>query len=155
MPSSGLQYTRYIHFRGLLSLTEFCDVQNSLWVKSCVLLYWQGYCTALEHKRRQPNCGVQQRAPPIYGRAAIALGAGPHSSFYYNTFTANFQNGSYSASYCCESDTFWLQYADDLAVVMVTLCDYMTRKFQRHIRRKRHDVLHMSPQYGELRPTSG
>jgi len=23
---------------------------------------------------------------------------------------------------------------------MVTLCDYMTRKFQRHIRRKRHDV---------------
>jgi len=78
-PSSGLQYTRYIHFRGLLSLTEFCDVQNSLWVKSCVLLYWQGYCTALEHKRRQPNCGVQQRAPPIYGRAAITFGIGPHS----------------------------------------------------------------------------
>ena len=27
---------------------------------------------------RQPNCGVQQRAPPIFGRAAIALGTGPH-----------------------------------------------------------------------------
>jgi len=27
---------------------------------------------------RQPNCGVQQRAPPIFGRAAITLGIGPH-----------------------------------------------------------------------------
>ena len=30
---------------------------------------------------RQPNCGVQQRAPPIFGRAAITLGIGPRSSF--------------------------------------------------------------------------
>jgi len=27
---------------------------------------------------RQPNCGVQQRAPPIFCRAAITLGIGPH-----------------------------------------------------------------------------
>ena len=27
---------------------------------------------------RQPNCGVQQRASPIFGRAAIRLGIGPH-----------------------------------------------------------------------------
>jgi len=27
---------------------------------------------------RQPNCSVQQRAPPIFGRAAITLGIGPH-----------------------------------------------------------------------------
>ena len=26
----------------------------------------------------QPNCGVQQRASPIFGRAAIRLGIGPH-----------------------------------------------------------------------------
>ena len=32
---------------------------------------------------RQPNCGVEQRAPPIFGRAAITLGIGPHSSSYY------------------------------------------------------------------------
>jgi len=25
-------------------------------------------------------CGVEQRAPPIFGRAAITLGIGPHSS---------------------------------------------------------------------------
>jgi len=25
-------------------------------------------------------CGVEERAPPIFGRAAITLGIGPHSS---------------------------------------------------------------------------
>jgi len=29
---------------------------------------------------RQPNCGVAQRAPPMFGRATITLGIGPHSS---------------------------------------------------------------------------
>ena len=29
---------------------------------------------------RQLNCGVEQRAPPIFGRATIRLGIGPHSS---------------------------------------------------------------------------
>ena len=32
----------------------------------------------------QPNCGVEQRAPPIFGRATITLGIGPHSSFGVN-----------------------------------------------------------------------
>jgi len=27
-------------------------------------------------------CGVEQRTPPIFGRAAITLGTGPHSSYY-------------------------------------------------------------------------
>jgi len=27
---------------------------------------------------RQPNCDVEQRAPLIFGRAAITLGIGPH-----------------------------------------------------------------------------
>jgi len=27
---------------------------------------------------RQPNCGAQQRSPPIFGRATITLGIGPH-----------------------------------------------------------------------------
>jgi len=38
---------------------------------------WQHYCTA-SSSGRQPNCGVEQRAPPILGRAAITLGIGPH-----------------------------------------------------------------------------
>ena len=28
-------------------------------------------------------CGVEQRAPPMFGRAAITMGIGPHSSYYY------------------------------------------------------------------------
>jgi len=27
---------------------------------------------------RQPNCGVQQMAPPIFDTAAMTLGIGPH-----------------------------------------------------------------------------
>jgi len=27
-------------------------------------------------------CGVEQRAPPIFGRAAVTLGVGPHSSSF-------------------------------------------------------------------------
>jgi len=30
------------------------------------------------------RCGVEQRAPPIFGKAAITLGIGPHSSFCLN-----------------------------------------------------------------------
>jgi len=30
-------------------------------------------------------CYVEQRAPPIFGRAAIALGIGPNSSYYFFT----------------------------------------------------------------------
>jgi len=33
----------------------------------------------------QTACGVEQRAPPVVGRAAITLGIGPRSSFVYFT----------------------------------------------------------------------
>ena len=42
---------------------------------------WQPYCTALEYWALATLCGVEQRAPPIFGSAAITLGIGPHSSF--------------------------------------------------------------------------
>jgi len=29
-------------------------------------------------------CDTEQRAPPTFGRAAITLGIGPHSSYYYS-----------------------------------------------------------------------
>jgi len=32
---------------------------------------------------RQPNCGVEQRAPPTLGMATIRLCIGPHSSYIY------------------------------------------------------------------------
>jgi len=47
-PSLGL--VRYIYiFEGSCTLTEFCKVQKIHFAsKSCVLLYWQHYGTALE-----------------------------------------------------------------------------------------------------------
>jgi len=48
---------------------------------SYIPIYWQRYCTALEQWASAKICGVQQRAPPIFGRAAITLGIGPHSSY--------------------------------------------------------------------------
>jgi len=38
---------------------------------------WQHYCTALVVASAK-LCGVEQRVPPIFGRAAITLGIGPH-----------------------------------------------------------------------------
>ena len=48
--------------------------------KSCILLYYLRCCTALELWASAKLCGVEQRAPPVFGRAAITLGIGPHSS---------------------------------------------------------------------------
>ena len=41
------------------------------------------YCTALYKWASAKLCGVEERAPPIFGRAAITLGIGPHSSFIW------------------------------------------------------------------------
>ena len=38
---------------------------------------------------RQPNCGVEQREPPIFGRAAITLGIGPHSKLHMDSIYQN------------------------------------------------------------------
>jgi len=79
----------YIHFRRLLPLSEFCQLQNSL----CVQVYLSHIFAALLHGtwatgvsqslRRGTRNGItelSQKAPPIFGRAAITLGIGPHSS---------------------------------------------------------------------------
>jgi len=41
-------------------------------------------------------CGVEQRAPPIFDRAAITLGIGPHSSFICLV-----ENEGLLKSHCC------------------------------------------------------
>ena len=41
---------------------------------------WQRYCTALKYCASGKLGDVEQRASPIFGRAAITLGIGPHSS---------------------------------------------------------------------------
>jgi len=43
---------------------------------------WQRYCTALQYWASAKLCGVEQTATPIFGRVAIPLGIGPHSSLF-------------------------------------------------------------------------
>jgi len=47
-----------------------------------IAIWFQRYCTCtvLQQWTSAKLCGVEQRASPIFGRAAITLGRGPHSS---------------------------------------------------------------------------
>jgi len=73
-------YTIYT-FWGLLSLREFCQLQSSL----CVQVLCSPVFAVLLHGTPDAAsaklCGAEQRAPPIFGRVAITLGIGPHSSY--------------------------------------------------------------------------
>jgi len=41
---------------------------------------WQRYCTALQQQASAKLCSFEQSVPPVFGRATITLGIGPHSS---------------------------------------------------------------------------
>jgi len=43
---------------------------------------WQRYCITLQYWVSAKLCGVEQRARPIFGRAAITMGIGPYSSSF-------------------------------------------------------------------------
>ena len=45
------------------------------------LTSWQRYCTVFQYWASAKLCGVEQRAPPIFGRVTITLGIGPHFQF--------------------------------------------------------------------------
>jgi len=79
-PSSGLVDYLYI-FGGCCPVTEFCPgAKFTASSKSCTFLYWQRYCTALEQWARAKLCGVEHTTTPIFSRATVTLGIGPHSS---------------------------------------------------------------------------
>ena len=89
-PSPGLVH--YIHIFGALApWRNFARCRIHFTSKSCVLLYWQRYCTALQqrasaklrHGTRNGITKLLQRVPPILGWAAITFGIGPHSSCKY------------------------------------------------------------------------
>jgi len=69
-------------------LTEFCHLQNSLYVQVlcspilATLLHGTpaaGVSQTLRHGTRNGITELSHRAPPIFGRAAITLGIGPRS----------------------------------------------------------------------------
>jgi len=83
---------QYIHFGRVLTANGILPpAKIILPPKSCVLLYWQCYCMqstravgvsqCLRRGTRNGITELLQRAPPTFGRAAITLGIGPHSSF--------------------------------------------------------------------------
>jgi len=65
-PYPGLLHYIYI-FGSSCPLTEFWPVQKNT-SKSYGLVCWQRYCTALQQQASAKLCGVEQRAPPIFGR---------------------------------------------------------------------------------------
>jgi len=88
-PTPGLVHYIYT-FGGSCPLTEFCKVQYSL----CVQVLHSLILVALLHGTPAAGvsqilwCGTRngiteltQKAPPIFGWAAITLGIGPHSSY--------------------------------------------------------------------------
>jgi len=79
-------------FGGSCPWQNFARYKIHFTSKSCVGLFWQCYCMAVQQRpsaklRRRTRNGItelSQRAPPIFGRAAITLGIGPYFSFSFN-----------------------------------------------------------------------
>jgi len=70
----------HIHFRGLLSRYGILPGAKFTLRPSLALYYIGSISTRYSSSGRQEKlCGVEQRAPPIFGRAAITLGIGQHS----------------------------------------------------------------------------
>jgi len=95
--SPGLVH--YIYIFGIsCPLTDVAKRKIHFVSRSCVLLYWQSDCTGLQ-QRGQPNFAawykewnygtVAEGATYIFGWAAITLGIGPYSGYYYNSSCLN------------------------------------------------------------------
>jgi len=72
--------TLYIHYRGLLPHNRILSGAKFTLRPNLVLSCIGSITAQHSSSGHQPDCGVEQRAPPIFGRAAITLGIGPHSS---------------------------------------------------------------------------
>ena len=90
-PSPWLIHYIYI-FGAFCPKGNFARYKIHFAFKSCILLYWQRYCRALEQRAsvkfaacyKEWNYAQRRNvsASPIFGWAAITLGIGPHSSFF-------------------------------------------------------------------------
>jgi len=85
--SLGLLLLHFIYiFGGCCPLTEFCPLCLQV-LRSPILAALlrgtrpAGVSQSLRHGTRNGHTELSQRAPPIFGRAAITLGIGPHSSY--------------------------------------------------------------------------
>jgi len=83
-------HTIYTFSGAVASLAEFCPVQNSLYFQVlrsrilAALLHGTPAAGVSQTLRRGTRNGIaelSQRAPPIFGRAAIMLGISPHFNY--------------------------------------------------------------------------
>jgi len=71
----------YMHFWKLLLRNGILPgAKFTLRSPSLALSYWQHYCMAVDQWVQAKLCGIEHRSPPIFGRATVMLGIGPHSS---------------------------------------------------------------------------
>jgi len=75
--------TLYIHFCELLPPDGILPGAKFTLRPSLAFSYIEIIIARHSSSGRQPNCGVQQRAPPIFGRAATTLDIGPQSSSFF------------------------------------------------------------------------
>ena len=100
-PSPGLVQYIYI-FGGLAPQRNFARCNIHFVSKSCILLYWQCYCTALKQWASAKLCGERRGrelpsfrssfAPPVFHRAAIKLDIGPRFQFTLYTYCISVRN---------------------------------------------------------------
>jgi len=73
--------TVYIHFWRLLPHNGITPGTKFTLCRSLAFCYIGSITARHSSSGHQPNCSVEQTAPPIFDRAAITLGIGPHSSY--------------------------------------------------------------------------
>jgi len=97
-------YTTYTFSGAVAFWQNFARCKIHFKSKPCIRLYWQCYCTALQQRssaklwgscRRNGIAELMHRVQPIFGRVAITLGIGPHSSWFHRSSTANAVRNGY------------------------------------------------------------
>ena len=141
---------------------------------SLALSYLQCYCMAVEQWARAKLCGVEHRAPPIFGRATIWLSNGPHFSSFFLAYSQRPQIGClpYFHTWCglsanleCMSEMYVARWKCRTQKIpknspsgRTTLLSYIFATkacIDNWIKLAKQQYLpHMSLQYGEPRPTS-
>jgi len=81
-PLPGLVDYVYI-FGGCCSVTEFCQVQNSLCVRQFLRSPIGSVTAGQSSSGGEPNFAALSAGRHLFGRATITLGIGPHFSFVY------------------------------------------------------------------------
>jgi len=88
--------TPYLHFRGLLPFDRILPRAKYTLHPSLAFSYVGSVTARHSNSGHQPICDVEQRAPPIFGRAVITFGIGLYSSSFFLAYSQRSQSGCLS-----------------------------------------------------------